>query len=425
MTTDLNQRVKRRTFLLGAGAAALASSGIRPLRAEPGGARDLIDRISQSVIFSGRTAVDGMRARWFHPRGCAIPAKHRPLVLMTLQEISGSDIFGPVHVTDSDDLGETWTQPAPIPGMGRQQLGDGLEMGLCDTVPEYHAPTDTVLALAWNVYYKNKRLHSTEKDRWVVYNVRSRDGQWTPPKRLEWNDPRASRMYGSNCSQRLVLPDGDVLIPMTYAPIGQPYRSVTTVRASFDGKNLQIREVGNELINSAKRGLLEPSVGAFGGRYFMTIRAEDGRGYVSQSKDGLRWKPQVAWAWDDGEPLTMSTTQQHWLAHSDALYLVYTRRDPSNINVMRWRAPIYMAQVDPESLRLIRDTERIVVPMKGDGVNHPKDVARLGNFHPIAITPKESWVTVSETLHHHGWHGDTILARIDWARPNQMVTPTT
>ncbi|MEZ6039608.1 MAG: hypothetical protein R3C20_03830 [Planctomycetaceae bacterium] len=37
----------------------------------------------------------------------------------------------------------------------------------------------------------------------------------------------------------------------------------------------------------------------------------------------------------------MSTiTQQHWLTHSDGLYLVYTRKDESNINVIRWRSPL-------------------------------------------------------------------------------------
>jgi uncharacterized phage-like protein YoqJ len=27
----------------------------------------------------------------------------------------------------------------------------------------------------------------------------------------------------------------------------------------------------------------------------------------------------------------MSTTQQHWLTHSDGLFLVYTRKEPSNV----------------------------------------------------------------------------------------------
>ena len=30
------------------------------------------------------------------------------------------------------------------------------------------------------------------------------------------------------------------------------------------------------------------------------MRAEDGRGYVSVSDDGLNWAEKRAWAWEDG-----------------------------------------------------------------------------------------------------------------------------
>ena len=76
----------------------------------------------------------------------------------------------------------------------------------------------------------------------------------------------------------------------------------------------------------------------------------------------LKWSPKKAWAYDDGTPLVTSTTQQHWLAHSDALFLVYTRRGANNDHVFRHRAPLFMAQVDPKRLCIIRDTEQIIVP---------------------------------------------------------------
>ncbi len=161
---------------------------------------------------------------------------------------------------------------------------------------------------------------------------------------------------------------------------------------------------------------------ALDGRFYLTIRAEDDRGYVSASDDGLHWEPQRPWCWDDGEPLVMSTTQQHWLPHSDGLFLVYTRKAESNVNVMRWRAPLYLAEVDREALRLVRSSERVVLPLIGDGIDDPAHVARMGNFHTVAATPGESWVTVGETLPADGWRGDTLLARIRWSRPNRLVT---
>ncbi len=197
--------------------------------------------------------------------------------------------------------------------------------------------TGTVLAVGHNVYYKGGVLARPQRRRWPVYVVRSPDGRWSGPQRLEWDDPRASAIYTCGCSQRVVLDDGDVLVPLSFGPEGRPDRSVTSVRCSFDGQDLRIREVGSELVHASGRGLLEPSLSRLDGRVFMTIRAEDGHGYVSTSEEGLHWEPHRPWCWDDGEPLAMSTTQQHWLPHSEGLFLVYTRKAEENVNVMRWR----------------------------------------------------------------------------------------
>jgi hypothetical protein len=153
----------------------------------------------------------------------------------------------------------------------------------------------------------------------------------------------------------------------------------------------------------------------------MTIRAEDGHGYVSVSDDGLAWAEKRPWMWDDGSDVVMSTTQQRWLAHGDGLYLVYTRRAEENVNVMRWRAPLYVARVDLSSLCLIRESEQIVLPLVGDGVHDADHVARMGNFHVTNYSANESWVTVGETLPKDGWKGDTLLARIQWKTSNRLV----
>ena len=48
---------------------------------------------------------------------------------------------------------------------------------------------------------------------------------------------------------------------------------------------------------------------ALGDAYYLTTRAEDNRGYVTRSTDGLQWDNPIPWSWDDdGSPLTMSTT---------------------------------------------------------------------------------------------------------------------
>jgi hypothetical protein len=102
------------------------------------------------------------------------------------------------------------------------------------------------------------------------------------------------------------------------------------------------------------------------------------------------------------------------------LFLVYTRKAKENEKVFRWRAPLYMARVDTKALRLIRSTERVVLPLIGDGVHDPDHVARMGNFHTVAAIPGESWVTVGECLPRDGWRGDLLLASILWSRLNRM-----
>ncbi len=373
---------------------------------------DLIRRIERTVIFGGRKT----GATWFHPRVCMAPEADGNLALMTLQTIGGPDFYGPVHWTVSKDMGATWSRPEPIPGLGRRALGDGWKEGVCDVVPEYHPQTRTVLAVGCNVYYRDGALAQPQRSRWPIYAVRSADGKWSPPRKLEWDDPRGKFIYSCGCSQRVTLPDGDVLIPLNFKPKDdRPHYAVNSALCSFDGRTLAIRKVGNDLSHPVRSGLLEPSMVCFRDRYYMTIRAEDNRGYVTVSDDGLQWRPQRPWTWDDGAPLVTSTTQQHWLPHSERLFLVYTRKDAVNVNVFRWRAPLFMAEVDRRTLRLIRASERIVLPLLGDGVRDAKHVAWMGNFHTVAAGPDESWVTVGEARPHDGWVvGDTLLARIHW-----------
>jgi hypothetical protein len=103
------------------------------------------------------------------------------------------------------------------------------------------------------------------------------------------------------------------------------------------------------------------------------------------------------------------------LSHSDGLVLVYTRVRDDNDNVMRHRAPLHCADVDPTTLSLKKSTERIIVPNKG---------MPLGNFGVWPIDQHKSYVVVAE------WprdgrkeNGDVWLAKIHWKRLNQQMTP--
>ncbi len=405
----------RRQFLhhslLGTAALALAPS---PTRAAATG---LISGIEKVVL----RREDAPGPCWFHPRACMIPSRagQPAQAFMTLQPIMGSDYFGPVHWTTSTDLGKTWTDHQPAPPLGWEKLPTGGNEGVCDVVPEYHAVTGAVLALGHNVFYQGQHFDPKQPPRQPLYAV-WKDGAWGQRQRLRWDDPRGSYIYTNNCGQRVHLPNGDVMMSFTFGTEGKA-RAVCGVRCSFDGTSLVVRETGNALTNAKGRGLLEPSLTRFGGRFFLTLRAEDNRGYVTVSNDGLAYAPQQAWAWDDGEPLSMSTTQQHWLTHSDALFLVYTRKDATNANVLRWRSPLFLAQVDTKTLRLLRATERVVLPLVGDGVKDPNHVPLMGNFHITNASPDESWVTVGSWRPKAGLRADMLMARIRWSAPNALA----
>jgi hypothetical protein len=248
--------------------------------------------------------------------------------------------------------------------------------------------------------------------RFPVYTVQGPDGTWATRQSLDSEHFQDCSIHTCGCSQRIDLDNGEILLPISYGLWTEKARKVCTTRCSFDGENLRIIEKSRDFVLPVGRGLLEPSLVQYQDRCFITIRAEDGHGYGAVSDDGMNWEPMRPWQWEDGEPLTMSTTQQHYLVHGDSLYLIYNRKSDCNTQVMRWRSPLYMAQVDPGSMALIRETERVVFPILGDG-NVPKPrILGMGNFHPCRISATRSMVTVGEECSYDSWRGNTLVARI-------------
>ncbi len=361
----------------------------------------------------------------FHPRPTLCPDGG---LTMTQQRISGSDYFGPVCFCRSLDGGRSWIEPQVVPGMGRKLMAGGIEDGVCDVVPHYHPPTRTVLAIGHNVYYRDGRLYDSLGDwrqeagkntdaplrRYPVYTVQDEYGHWSEDRKvLRLARFQECAIYTCGCAQKVIEPDGDILIPISFSMAGRKDRMVTSVLCRYDGRDLVVRRYGTAIGNPVGRGLLEPSLIAAGQRYYLTLRAEDERGYVAVSDDGLSWDTIKPWSWDDGAPLTMGSTQQHWLELGGRVYLVYTRRSGQNEGVIRWRAPLFIAECDLDRLCLVKDTERTVFPISGDPAD-PATVGLMGNFHTLALSDREAIVTVGEMRPHLAYAGDLLLARVRW-----------
>lgn len=382
---------------------------------------------------------------WVHARAGAIPVgqpgndSQQPLVIMTMQKLllSGSDVFYALNETRSHDLGESWTQPIAHESFARQVVGaptteklptgasiaphflqTGDETTVCDFAPQWHAASQRLLGLGQTVWYRNNRVMRV-RPRGIAYSVYdARLNQWSPWKTVELPSEAKFQNAGAGSVQRVDLLGGDVLIPFYFKePTRQQY-SVAVCRCRFDGRTLDYVELGNELTVPIKRGLYEPSLTKFGGRYYLTLRNDD-HGYVSVSEDGLHFDSPRRWTFDDGSDLGNYNTQQHWVTHSDGLFLVYTRRGANNDHVFRHRAPLFVGRVDPDKLHVIRETEQIVVPERG---------ARLGNFGVVDISADETWVTVTEWMQprgveKHGSDNSIFVAKLKWNRPNQLATP--
>ena len=222
-------------------------------------------------------------------------------------------------------------------------------------------------------------------------------------------------LVAPGCVQWLVNSDGTILLPTYFKGANGEDYTTTVLHCSFDGSELKYLKHGDELTMQGGRGLCEPSLAFVKQKYFLTLR-NDQAAYVTTSDDGLHYRPIKKWTFDDGQDLGSYNTQAHWLTHGDGLFLTYTRRGANNDHIPRNRAPIFISQVDPVKLQVLRATEKAVLPERG---------AMLGNFGAAAITPSESWITDSEyilsaTPHERGADGSTWLGRVRWKTSNSQ-----
>jgi len=367
---------------------------------------------------------DGQRC-WCHPRAGIVPGAGkddlpRVVITMNTMHLEGSDVFKGMYGLQTDDLGRTWTEPSEIgPLAPRFETLDGQRrpVAVSDFWPRWHAASKSLLGTGHTVVYTPDWKVRRPRPRHTSYSIYEADtGQWTSWRKLEM--PNEEKFYdsGAGCTQRYDLSSGEILLPIYFHPPGKNSH-VAVARCSFDSKTLRYESHGNELgIDNNTRGLHEPSLARFDGEFFLTIR-NDRMGYVTRSQDGQQFEPIRPWKFTDGSDLGNYNTQQHWVTHSDGLFLAYTRRGAENDHVFRHRAPLFMARVDPKRLEVIRETERILVPERG---------ARLGNFGVTDVSENETWVTVAEWMQpkgveKHGSDGSVFVARIHWSKPNTIL----
>ena len=335
---------------------------------------------------------------WFHPRIAPLPGfgeAGRPAVVMTIQKhLSADDHYSGMYFLRTDDLGKTWTRPTEIPELAWQTGENDETIAVCDVTPGWHSRSGKLIAIGTKLRYSRQGAQLLDKPRshecaYATYDPKSQ--QWTKWKMLAMPETDGKFfLVAPGCVQWRMKDDGSLLLPIYFkGPTGSDY-IVTVLHCSFDGQELKLLEQGSELATPGGRGFAEPSLVRYREKYFLTLR-NDAAAFVTTSTDGLHFEPVKKWTFDDGQDLGSYNTQA--------------------------RAPIFVAQVDPENLQVLRKTEKALLPERG---------VMLGNFGATEISPDESWVTDSEyiltgTPHAKGADGTTWLGRVQWSKPNQLV----
>lgn len=318
------------------------------------------------------------------------------LITMQKLELSGCDVFYGLEMRKTTDGGKHFSAPVPCQNLRRRQLEDGTSLAFCDATPFYHKRTGRILLTGHAANYgsNNKLLREPRRRSplYAVYNEALGDFETFRAIEMPTENGDAYFSSGAGCTQIMEQENGELLIPIYYerqepdAPRGTSAAAV--MRCAFDGEQLRVLEIGTPLITDVPRGFHEPSIVRHGGDYFLALRNDQG-GFIAKSRDGLHFDTPRALCFDDGESLGNYNTQQHWLTGGGRLWLVYTRRAGHNDHIFRHRAPLFIAQLDPARMCVIRATERIAVPERG---------ARLGNFGCQSYSDKIGYVFAAEWM---------------------------
>jgi hypothetical protein len=375
-----------------------------------------------TTLTSVHAGFDG-KTCWVNPWAGICPDGRTGILTVQRLDLSGSDVFFGACDARTEDIGQSWTAFEPVPAMQRTPVADGLESCVNDLKPKWHAASGTMLGIGVRSYYRQNARHPdhvssggrSPETVWSVWNFSRKT--WSDACDLGFCDIARPAVTVAGSVQRQDEANGDILLPLSCSGRGEKVRTTIVSRCVFRDGQLLVAEMGNGMRVPIDRGLLEPSLTQVDGRYLLTMR-NDQAAYVSSSSDGLHFDEPRVWRFDDGEMLGSYNTQQHWVRHSNGLFLVYTRRGLSNDHVFRHRAPLMIAQVDPDALVVLRSTERELVPNRG---------ARLGNFSVCDVSQHETWVLVAEWMQPEGCEqygsDNTIwIARIKWSEPNRLVS---
>jgi len=163
--------------------------------------------------------------------------------------------------------------------------------------------------------------------------------------------------------------------------------------------------------NRTVRGLYEPTLAQMpDGRILCVMRGSNGlrkdpeyrlpghKWYSVSADGGFTWSAPAPWRYDDGTAFYSPSSMSQIIQHSDGRYYWLGNINPTNPRANADRYPLVVGQIDPRSMRLIRDSVTLIDTR---GAADPPEL-QLSNF--FAFEDRQS--------------GDLVLPMGRWTPPN-------
>jgi hypothetical protein len=325
---------------------------------------------------------------WFHPRAAAVPGG----VVMTIQKhLKVSDYYSGLHFMRAGRGRRVERSDLLPPEIDWQPQADGVTLSVADVTPGWHEKTGKLIAIGCRVRYspKGKQLDDVKRAHQTVYAVlRPKTSKWTPWQVLELPEDEEFNFARNACAQWVVKPDGKLLVPLYIGKSAKDRFSTTVAECRFDGEKLVYERNGNVLRLEVARGLYEPSLIAFGGRYYLTLR-NDVRGYVSVSDDGLHLPSQSPGP---------STTARNSAATTRSSTGCASRRPFSRLYPTRSEQRPHRPPSRPALHGACRSREASNHSQRVKKSSSPSAARSWATLAAPASATNESWVTVSEGM---------------------------
>ena len=169
-------------------------------------------QISCSTMVEGNQEWD-----WFQARTAHVPGE-KPLSVTIMNQTRNrfTHDYCDIYQTTSRDGGETWSAPDVVPSLRREQTADGYEIAPSDMWTQWHPPSSMVITAGVSFHFAGGRHEHHLREQAVYAVMDPRAECWSPlqilelPERDHENLPMLALSAG--CSQRVDLPDGDILL---------------------------------------------------------------------------------------------------------------------------------------------------------------------------------------------------------------------